>query len=60
MSLAKMTPIHVAIAEIDDSIKRLRQAKMALIATLPVEKRKKKLPGQRFLVHPITGEKGYY
>ena len=60
MALAKITPIHQAIAAIDEAIKIQRQARADLIALLPVEKKKPRRRGENFIVHPLTGKKGYY
>ncbi|MCK5312770.1 MAG: hypothetical protein KAJ62_11705 [Desulfobacteraceae bacterium] len=55
MALAKLTPTHMAIQSIDDTIKALKLHKAELIATLPVVK--KKPPGPMHITHPITGKK---
>lgn len=56
MALKKITPVHMAIQAIDDTIKDLKLRRAELIATLPrvnEASRKKK----QYLVHPLTGEK---
>ena len=60
MALAKITPIHQAIAAIDEAIKIQKQARLDLIALLPVEKKKPSRPGEDFIDHPLTGKRIYY
>ncbi len=60
MALQKMTPIHIAIHTIDETIKDLQKQKVALLALLPREKRKKQDRNERYIINPYTKKKEYY
>ncbi len=60
MALAKITPVHIAIDELDETIKRLTRAKAALLATLPKKIKQKRKPGRDFIINPLNGQKGFY
>lgn len=56
MALKKITPVHMAIQAIDDTIRELKLRRAELVATLPQEKKTSRKRKQ-YLVHPLTGEK---
>lgn len=60
MALAKMTPTHIAIQTLDDTIASLKKQKAALIALLPKKKKGPLRKEDRFIVNPLTGKKEYY
>jgi len=60
MALKKITPTHEAIDELDQAIKTLIRTKAALVASLPRQKKRKLKPEDRYIIHPLTGKKGFY
>ena len=55
MALKKLTPTHMAIQSIDDTIKALKLHRAELAATLPVVKKRRSK--KMYLTHPLTGKK---
>lgn len=64
MPIKQLTPtqiaIHQAISELNDIIKSANRTKATLSAALPQQPIRKLKPEERFIVHPITGKKGFF
>jgi len=49
-----------AIQAMDDAIKSLKQQRLALVSTLPVESKKPATKSDRYITNPLTGKKEFY